>query len=80
MHRTQISLEREQYDSLMREARRRGISLAAVVRALISEQLQGRPRAGGKTPPLAAIKGLGEGDGQSVGRHHNEFLYGRKRA
>ncbi len=80
MHRTQISLEREQYDLLMREARRRGISLAAVVRALISEQLQSRPRAGGKTLRFAAITGLGEGDGQGVGRHHNEFLYGRKRA
>jgi predicted DNA-binding ribbon-helix-helix protein len=79
MHRTQISLEREQYDSLMREARRKGISLAAVVRSLITEQLQGRSGKGAKTSQLAAIKGLGEGDGKPVGRHHNEFLYGRKR-
>ncbi len=56
------------------------ISLAAVVRALISEQLQGRPRADSKNPRLAALKGLGEGDAQPVGRHHNEFLYGRKQA
>lgn len=78
MHRTQISLEPQQYDLLMREARRRGVSLAAVVRALVTEQLQVRPRARGKTP-LASITGLGEGDGQPVGRRHNEFLYGRKR-
>jgi len=79
MHRTQISLETEQYDLLVREARRRGISLAAVVRALITEQLQGRARASSKTHRLAAIKGLGAGDGQPVGRYHNAFLYGHKR-
>jgi hypothetical protein len=79
MHRTQISLETEQYDLLMREAQRRGVSLAAVVRALIVEQLQARRRTDGKKSPLAAIKGLGEGDGQPVGRNHNEYLYGRKR-
>jgi Ribbon-helix-helix domain len=78
MHRTQISLEPEQYDLLMREARRRGVSLAAVVRTLVTEQLRSRPRSASKTP-LASIMGLGEGDGQAVGRHHNEFLYGRKR-
>lgn len=32
MHRTQISLEREQYELLAAEAQRRGVSLAAVVR------------------------------------------------
>lgn len=78
MHRTQISLEPEQYDLLVREARRRGVSLASVVRTLVTEQLRSPPRASGKSP-LASITGLGEGDGQAVGRHHNEFLYGRKR-
>ena len=78
MHRTQISLETEQYDLLMREARRRGVSLASVVRTLVTEQLRPAPRATGKTP-LASITGIGEGDGQAVGSHHNEFLYGRKR-
>ena len=37
-------------------------------------------RVGRKKPRLAAIKGLGDGDGQPVGSHHNEFLCGRKRA
>ena len=41
---------------------------------------KGFARAGSKKPLLNAIKRLGEGDGQPVGRHHNEFLYGRKRA
>ena len=78
MHRTQISLEPEQYDLLMREARRRGVSLASVVRTLVTEQLRTPKRAAGKSP-LAAISGIGEGDGQAVGSKHNEFLYGRKR-
>ena len=78
MHRTQISLEPEQYDLLMREARRRGVSLAAVVRTLVTEQLRPPLRASSKTP-LASITGLGEGDGQAVGSRHNEFLYGRKK-
>lgn len=78
MYRTQISLEPEQYDFLVREAQRRGVSLASVVRILVTEQLCLPPRAGSKSP-LASITGLGEGDGQAVSRHHNEFLYGRKR-
>lgn len=78
MHRTQISLEPEQYDLLVREAQRRGVSLASVVRTLVTEQLQPTARASKKTP-LASITGLGEGDGQAVGSRHNEFLYGRKR-
>ena len=78
MHRTQISLEPEQYDLLVREAQRRGVSLASVVRTLVTEQLRSPSRASSKSP-LASIAGLGEGDGQAVGRHHNEFLYGRKR-
>ena len=78
MYRTQISLEPEQYDFLVREAQRRGVSLASVVRILLPSSSACPPRAGSKSP-LASITGLGEGDGQAVSRHHNEFLYGRKR-
>lgn len=78
MRRTQISLEPEQYDLLTREARRRGVSLASVVRSLVTEQLRSPSRAAAKSP-LAAITGIGAGDGQAVGSNHNEFLYGRKR-
>jgi hypothetical protein len=80
MHRTQISLEREHYEWLMREARSRGVSLAAVVRELIVERLGSRAaRAGSKTNRLGRITGIAAGDGAPVGRNHNEFLYGRKR-
>ena len=81
MQRTQISLEREQYDLLVTEAQRRGVSLAAVVRQLIAERLREPKRsAGGRGDPLASITGLGAGTGAAVGRNHNRFLYGRGRA
>ena len=77
MHRTQISLEREQYELLAGEAQRRGVSLAAVVRDLIARQLK-RPAGRRRVDPLAEIKGIGAGTGEPVGRNHNRFLYGRK--
>jgi len=80
MHRTQISLEREQYDLLATEAQRRGVSLAAVIRDLITGKLGKSPRLRRETDPLAGITGIGSGTGEPVGRNHNRLLYGRKRA
>jgi hypothetical protein len=48
MHRTHISLEREQYQWLVREARKRGISPSTLLRELIVARY--RPR---KVPPRA---------------------------
>ena len=73
MHRTQISLEPEQYRRLGDEARRRGVSLAALIRSLIDEHL-GRDTA--PVPdPLDELFGIGRGDGEAIGREHNRFLY-----
>lgn len=81
MHRTQISLEKDQYELLRREARRRGVSLSALLRELVERRY---PRRGSKRRPaddaLAKIKGIGSGSGEAVGRRHDEFLYGRKPA
>jgi hypothetical protein len=41
MHRTQILLEEPRYDFLLREARRQGVSLSALVRRLITERMSG---------------------------------------
>lgn len=79
MHRTQISLEREQYELLAAEAQRRGVSLAAVVRELIAGGLGKATRRRRGAAPLARITGLGAGTGEPVGRNHNRLLYGRKR-
>jgi hypothetical protein len=80
MHRTQISLDRDQYELLTREARRRGMSLSALLRELVNARYQKRPRRARRAKdPLAAIIGIGSGTGEAVGRNHNVFLYGRKR-
>jgi hypothetical protein len=80
MHRTQISLEREQYELLKQDARRRGLSLSALLRELVAGRYRRRRpagRAGGD--PLERITGLGVGSGEPVGRRHNQLLYGRRR-
>lgn len=80
MHRTQISLEREQYELLTREAQRRGVSLSALLRELVGARYQ-RPKASQRQRPdaLASITGLGAGSGEAVGRKHNRLLYARRR-
>lgn len=75
MHRTQISLEHEQYRLLGVEARRQGISLSALIRSLVDEYF-GSDRAP-EEDPLEAVIGIGSGTGGSVGREHNHYLYGR---
>lgn len=74
MHRTQISLEPDQYRRLGDEARRRGISLAALIRSLIDDHL-----GHGQAPeedPLEGLVGIAEGTGEAVGREHDRYLYG----
>lgn len=79
MHRTQISLEKEQYELLTREARRRGVSLSALLRELVAARYRkGAGRRSRARDPLAGVIGIGSGTGEAVGRNHNAFLYGRK--
>jgi hypothetical protein len=75
MHRTQISLEPEQHRQLGDEARRRGMSLAALIRRLIDQHLdRDEP-----TPndSLDSLVGIGNGGGDPIGREHNHYLYGK---
>lgn len=74
MHRTQISLEREQHRLLGIEARRRGISLSALIRSLVDEYFSAD--GGSAQDPLEAVVGIGSGTGDPVGREHNRYLYG----
>ena len=74
MHRTQISLEHEQYRRLGEEATRRGISLSALIRNLIDEHLLAADTP--EEDPLDAVAGIGRGTGDAVGREHNRYLYG----
>ena len=76
MHRTQISLEPEQYRKLGAEARRLGISLSALIRRLVDAHRGGAQGQEEEEDPLDAIAGIGRGDGAPVGREHNRYLYG----
>ena len=73
MHRTQISLEQEQYRRLGAEARRKGISLSALIRRLVDEYFS--IGTAPMTDPLEAVNGIGSGTGEPVGREHNRYLY-----
>jgi hypothetical protein len=75
MHRTQISLEPEQYRRLGEEARRQGISLSALIRRLVDQHFSGQEPP--EQDPLEAITGIGNGSGDPVGREHNRHLYGK---
>jgi hypothetical protein len=75
MHRTQISLQEIQYERLLHEAQRLGISLSELIRRLADDYFaQHHPT----VDPLSTLAGIGHGDGQPVGREHNRFLYGSK--
>lgn len=76
MHRTQISLETKQYEWLLAESRRRGVSLSALIRQMVTERSAATRR---RRDPLAAITGIAAGSGDPVGREHNRFLYGKPR-
>ncbi len=76
MHRTQISLESTQYEWLLAESRRRGVSLSALIRQMVAERAAAKGR---RRDPLAAVTGIAAGSGAAVGREHNRFLYGKSR-
>lgn len=76
MHRTQISLEERQYQSLMHEAYRVHTSLSALIRRLIDDYLQTQKPIDN---PIAALTGIAEGTGEAVGRNHDQILYGKSR-
>jgi len=74
MHRTQILLDEEQYESLAREAQRLGISLSELIRRLVSQYFQDQPAL---EQGLEQIAGIAKATGEATGREHNRFLYGK---
>ena len=70
MHRTQISLEEWQYESLRTQAEREGRSLAALIREILARYL--KP---GTRTRLEEIEGVAEGP-PDLGRNHDRYLYG----
>ena len=76
MHRTQIMLDRRQYEFLMQEARRHGSSMAAVIRRLVAEQMSQNPPA---DDPLESIIGIGTDGGDLGEPDHDRIIYGLDR-
>ena len=81
--RTQIQLERRQYDRLKQLAYERGQSMSAVLRDLLDEALGGVGLRRGATVREARLGMVGVGrdpDGRrDVARHHDAYLYGSDR-
>ncbi|MBI4378632.1 MAG: hypothetical protein HY578_05990 [Nitrospinae bacterium] len=75
-HRTQISLEDWQYQILMEISKKTQKSLSSIIRELISEKLS-RQTVKTEEDPIWGIIGLGTGDGSSVAREHDRFLYAK---
>ena len=75
-HRTQISLEDWQYHMLLDESRKTRKSLSQIIRDLVSEKFS---RGKKKRDSIFDIIGIAEGDGSSVARDHDKYLYGTKR-
>jgi hypothetical protein len=77
-HRTQISLEKWQYQMLLELSRTTRKSLSAIVRDLVDEKLR-KTVSSRKRDSLHGIVGLSSGNGASVAKKHDEYLYGKRR-
>ncbi|HMR34201.1 MAG TPA: hypothetical protein PKA13_24095 [Geminicoccaceae bacterium] len=76
MHRTQIMLDKPQYDFLMEQARRHGTSMAAVIRRLIVEQMDQEVPV---DDPLEDIIGIAHGGAPVAESDHDHIIYGTDR-
>ncbi len=78
-HRTQISLDDWQYHLLLVESRKTKKSISQIIRDLISDKFHPAEKRRKKQDTLFDIIGIGAGDGSSVARDHDKYLYGTKR-
>ena len=76
-HRTQISLEDWQYQALQEMSKKTKKSLSGIIRDLIREKFS-KETLKTKEDALWGIIGLGAGDGSSVAREHDRFLYAKR--
>lgn len=75
VQRTQIYLHPEQHRALLREASKKGISLAKLIREIIAEHLeeQARPVTAAKETFLRIV-GMGASDKTDVSARHDHYL------
>ncbi len=77
-HRTQISLEDWQYQTLLNLSKKTKKSLSSIIRELISEKFS-MERMEVQKDSIFDVIGIGAGDGSSVAREHDRFLYKKRR-
>lgn len=75
LQRTQIYLHPEQHRALLREASKKGISLAKLIREIIAKHLeeQARPVTAAKETFLRIV-GMGASDKTDVSARHDHYL------
>ncbi len=71
--RTQIYLDPDQHRALRREARRAGLSMAALIRRLLDEHLRPRPD-GASRKHLLGLVGLWDDPRPDVSEDHDRYL------
>ena len=78
MHRTQITLDDSQYVTLRERARRTGKSMGRLIREMLDQQLEAKPRQRkGQTSGLAKLAGVLNDPGFG-GEDHDEVLFGSR--
>ena len=77
MHRTQISLEDDQYMALRERARRNRKSMGQFIRELLDRELSAKPESVREENGLYALEGSLK-DSAAVAKNHDETLYGEK--
>jgi len=76
LHRTQISLTKRQYQYLRRLAAETGRSMSSIIRELVDEKIGTQVPQPLEQDPFFEIIGMVAGDGTSVAREHDRYLYG----
>lgn len=74
MHRTQVMLEEEQHRFLVDEARRKGESIAALIRQLIDEYIRAQSEIPLEQDPLWDMVGIAHGGLGKVSEEHDQYL------
>ncbi len=76
MKRTQIYFNEREYEAVRETSFRQRISISALIRRLVDEQLLGRPRHKPGARGLLALAGLVHERKADVAERHDDYLWG----
>ena len=77
-HRTQISLDDWQYQTLLDLSRKTKKSLSALIREMITEKFAPKDGVVAENDPVYSIVGIGSSGQKHTARDHDAVLYGKK--